>query len=481
MMDDGRSQDEISKLYSKIFSKVFIEESTMESSFVYYHRESEKQRPLSYFRVDRYPGDDLLLQLCDKDHVPWIKQHVKDSELRHVQDAIKEGVAIHVYWALANPFCLNLKKVSKAVDDFSVYNSAITAAAALVYSLYPQDFLYKLGSRRLLHKQVDDLWSQLSVWGRQGLSVDEVCKLIVHQKIDKDKYSVVTEYDIISLLNDYDNQCCENRFLTPSPLYICYEEEDDKKETDTILLDIKAVVDKIEILDIAKVDDYTRLLIKIFRGDAVTDNEALANIYEPVFAKALETVYTTDFQNSPWLPYLSKDGLSHEDIICSFECSLCMILRNVIAPLERHLPKVLDPFYQLCDSRSLELSPEVCEIIQVAELRRIALGSRFIGLKHLMWAFYECGYGLPVNFWRETNIISDDGDYPPYHVYVASVKLAMLFGEKVVKLQHFVFAILRWKIIGDGDQVTEMEEDFRVYMEALRRQRLQQRVSLKRI
>ncbi|XP_074272956.1 uncharacterized protein LOC141596646 [Silene latifolia] len=477
MMDDGdRSGEDIPELIN-IFTEA-VSMLSAESSFVHFHGESQIRRPLSYFQADRHPVEDSLLQLCAKDHIPWIKQLDKDSELPHVQDAIKKGVVWVLSYNLKEPFCLKVQKLSKAVDDFEFYHSAITAAAILVYSFYPKHLLFKLGNRQLLERQMNYLWDQFTIWWNKGLPFDEVCKLLVHE-IGKDKYSFITEYDVILLLTYYYNQCREGVLLHPSPLYGVSsdeeetdtivssdeEEDDEEKETAIILHDIKAVVDKIRILDIPKDDDYTRLLIKNFRRDDVTENETSPNIYEPSFADVLKTVYNTNFQNSCWLPYLSKEGLSWKDIIRFFECGLLNVSKSMMQLLQDHLPYAVQPLFSLCYTKSLELSPEVCEVIQVAEIRRIALGSRFISQKHLLWAFYECGYGLPDNL--EATINSADEEHPPYHIYVASVKLAVLSEEKVVQLQHFVFAILRWDLIGDGEEVSGMLADFRVYMKVL--------------
>ncbi|KAK9674084.1 hypothetical protein RND81_12G210000 [Saponaria officinalis] len=125
--------------------------------------------------------------------------------------------------------------------------------------------------------------------------------------------------------------------------------------------------------------------------------------------------------------------------------------------------------------RSLIVCSRVLQIIEVAELRRTALGFRFINRNHLIWAFYECGFGLPLEIRDTLDLPIAEEDHPPYIIYLTSKNLATSFGfpvgrdgEKKLDLEHFVFSIFYAKdILVEENQVKEMEEHFKTFMEVV--------------
>ncbi|KAK9674252.1 hypothetical protein RND81_12G221300 [Saponaria officinalis] len=143
--------------------------------------------------------------------------------------------------------------------------------------------------------------------------------------------------------------------------------------------------------------------------------------------------------------------------------------------MKQELLNVVQPLYEVCKLHGYKVCTEISEAVQVADLRRMSLGSRFIGRSHLIWAFYKLGYvlwlstTLPLEIRNTINVFDSDEDHPPYHIYMAALKLALCSGEKMMQLDHFVFAVLHSKDIdSDGEWATEFYQHFKDFQKGIR-------------
>ncbi|XP_074321585.1 uncharacterized protein LOC141658555 [Silene latifolia] len=308
-----------------------------------------------------------------------------------------------------------------------------------------------------------------AISGEKGCAIDEVCKSIVRKKIDRENYSLVTETDLYDMLSMYDSflQCAE---LFKHP----YKASISTKNKTTPMQDkIKELISKMELPTRSKVevDEYTRFLINFVRRNTMEVQDLRDKHMEMIDKEGLHAL------NPGLFPCGYEPSFS--DITFHLELVLDDLTNWRRDHIRDQLMSATLPLFLVCD-KSLAIANEVFEIIEVAELRRIALGSRFINRNHLLWAFYECGFGLPPKIRDNLDLPIAEEDHPPYVIYLASKELATSSttsgfevehtGEKKKKLllEHFVFSILYAKnIIDDKKQVKEMEEHFKTFVEVV--------------
>ncbi|XP_074272823.1 uncharacterized protein LOC141596524 [Silene latifolia] len=303
-------------------------------------------------------------------------------------------------------------------------------------------------------KQLNILWEHyFARAGKQKCRIDDVFKSLLRDKIPKDKFFYVTEYWLDQLSSSYATG------LTIPPMF------DEPAMSYHLILRktptfdyIKKIVTQMKYPPTFKVDDYTRMLIKFARRDGIKYEEILlTRAVELVDTEALHNHYPDscpeEESESPLKDLDVKLMYFFEYLIQDLKSDVNEWISGVLTPLHA----LLRPINAADEPENyLFISANVYELIEVAELRRKAVGSRFISRNHLMWAFYECGYGLPPKIRKSINLNTDhddDEDHPPYHVYMTSIKLAESFEEKKLLLEHFVFVILYMKDVDIDDEM----------------------------
>ncbi|XP_074281221.1 uncharacterized protein LOC141606107 isoform X2 [Silene latifolia] len=364
-----------------------------------------------YFKRD-HPDDNLFLkELGDAQvQVPWRTQL---EYPKHADELLIKDVVALIIWqdTKHKAFWNNLREMSPPDQDDSLYSHIIRVAASLVSFFYTQANLFKIGHERTLDKQMDIIFTKAEQWDEKGTSLDGACELLMQHMADKDEFSFVTENDLADIPFSYANDIRTRKFKRPSTIWVPFPPTD----KDQLFHDITEVVRKAELppaqLTAGEADEYTH-----------------------------------------WMMTLLREEVSQVE------------LRLISRAMGEH-PM---PLFTLCNLHRYKVCAEISETVQVADLRRMSLGSRFIGRSHLIWAFYKLGYALPLEIRNTINVFDSDEDHPPYHIYMAALKLALRSGEKKMQLDHFVFAVLHSKDIDfDGERAIEFYQDFRDFQKAL--------------
>ncbi|KAL9237373.1 hypothetical protein vseg_011930 [Gypsophila vaccaria] len=421
-----------------------------------------------YFQVKRHKEDNNFLQQICNEEVRWFDQYnfLEDDVENHVKEQV-----IRILDEFPNFVYImkTFREMSVFAEDYGFYHSAIRATAVLVYLLYTKECLYKDSRRSRLCRELNKIWKDVVNLGKEARPVDEVCNLLMRHTIDHTRYSFVTEGELAQMISFY-RSIVEDPSAFHDPYKIFYP----GGKTD-YMCDIEDALDSMNSFStLKKVDDYTRLMIMFVRDIVGYEEKLIEKSLEMLDMDALNNLVEKLqlFSYEENLIPCSKDEFVHH-----FKYHLQDLFQYVKDRVKYKVVQVMFPLMYLYYPRFLVIHPRVYEIIEVAEIRRLALGSRFIRRNHLMWAFYECGYGLPpeITVIKKMNFANED--HPPYHIYASSIKLMDYLGETVLQLQHFVFAILYagdQDISIDGNRVVEMLQQFNefknaVYLDSIKR------------
>ncbi|XP_074281225.1 uncharacterized protein LOC141606109 isoform X3 [Silene latifolia] len=392
--------------------------------------------------------DDLFLKQLGDAQVPWRTQ-LKNYP-KHADEPLIKNVVAFIIWqdTKFNDFWEELHKLSPPDQDDSLYSHVIQKAASLVYFLYTQANLFKIGHELTLDKQMDKIFTQVEEWAKKGTPIDEACKLLVHLMADKDEFSLITENHLADVLRTYTYASPALFFRRPDVIKVILPSTD----KDQLFDDITEVVRKEELSPAQlTADEYTHWMMTLLR-------EEVTLVEYNLISRAMGEH-----------PMVRLSLLSDDKLESDLFCLLLPLLADAKERIKCELINVLQPLYELCNLHLYQVCTEISETVQVADLRRMSLGSRFIGRSHLIWAFYKLGYALPLEIRNVINIFDSDEDHPPYHIYMAALKLALCSGgEKMIQLDHFIYAVLNTKDIDfDEEQWTEFYQDFKDFQKAL--------------
>ncbi|XP_074281218.1 uncharacterized protein LOC141606106 [Silene latifolia] len=412
-----------------------------------------------YFKRD-HPDDDLFLKQLGDAQLPWTTQ-LKNYP-KHADEPLIKDVMAFIIWqdTRDDTFWKSLRKLSPPDQDDSLYSKVIQGAAFLVSFLHTQANLFKIGRERTLKKQMDIIFTDAVEWAKKGTPIDEACKLLIQLTADNDDFSFVTENDLADMLCYYAIDIRFKDFQRPPTVRDPFP----PTVKDQLLEDITRVLRKVELSPTElKADEYTHWMMMLLREEATQVEENL--ISEAIGDNPMVKLARPSEDNNPMI----KQGRPSEDnFMDDLFTFLLRLLTNVKDRMKLELANVVQPLDELCKLHRCKICPEISETIQVAYLRRMSLGSRFIGRSHLIWAFYKLGYALPLEIRNMINIFDSDEDHPPYHIYMAALKLALQSGEKRMQLDHFIYAVLNSKDIDfDGEQWTEFSQDFKDFQQGL--------------
>ncbi|XP_074281222.1 uncharacterized protein LOC141606108 [Silene latifolia] len=414
-----------------------------------------------YFKRD-HPDDDLFLKQLGDAQVPWrtqLKNYPKHADEPLIKDIVAliiwQDTKHHYFWE-------ELHKLSPPDQDDSLYSHVIRKAASLVYFLYTQANLFKIGHERTMDKQLDIIFTEAEKWCAKGTPIDEACKLLIQLTADKDDFSFVTEDQLADMLCFYDiDISCKKFHRLPTVKVILPSTDKDR-----LFEDITKVVRKVELPPTElKADEYTHWMMMLLREEVTQVESNL--ICQAIGDHPMVKLPPPSEDNNP----MNKRAQSSEDeLLFNLFSLLLNLLVKAKNRMKQELLNVVQPLYALIRLHQCEVCTEISETIQVADLRRMSLGSRFIGRSHLIWAFYKLGYALPLEIRNMINIFDSDEDHPPYHIYMAALKLALQSGgEKMMQLDHFIYAVLNSKDIDfdEEQQWTEFYQDFKDFQQAL--------------
>ncbi|XP_074281226.1 uncharacterized protein LOC141606109 isoform X4 [Silene latifolia] len=357
--------------------------------------------------------DDLFLKQLGDAQVPWRTQ-LKNYP-KHADEPLIKNVVAFIIWqdTKFNDFWEELHKLSPPDQDDSLYSHVIQKAASLVYFLYTQANLFKIGHELTLDKQMDKIFTQVEEWAKKGTPIDEACKLLVHLMADKDEFSLITENHLADVLRTYTYASPALFFRRPDVIKVILPSTD----KDQLFDDITEVVRKEELSPAQlTADEYTHWMMTLLR-------EEVTLVEYNLISRAMGEH-----------PMVRLSLLSDDKLESDLFCLLLPLLADAKERIKCELINVLQPLYELCNLHLYQVCTEISETVQVADLRRMSLGSRFIGRSHLIWAFYKLGYG----------------------------------GEKMIQLDHFIYAVLNTKDIDfDEEQWTEFYQDFKDFQKAL--------------
>ncbi|KAK9674248.1 hypothetical protein RND81_12G220900 [Saponaria officinalis] len=398
-----------------------------------------------YFKLD-HPDDDLFLKKLGDAQVPWRTQLKYPTHAD--QPLVKDVVALIIWQDTKHDDTWErLRKMSPPDHVDSLYSHAIRAAASLVYSYHTRANLFKIGHQRTLYKQMDKIFTQLQIWAKKGTPIDEACKLLVQLTANNDEFSFVTENYLADMLCYYAFDCPYNKFERPLTPKVNIP----PNVKDQLFDDITEVVRKLELSPTElKADEYTHWMMTLLK--------------ESVTAVEISLINRAIGANPMVKLGRPSDTLFVED---AFPLLLNMLVKTKDR-MRQELFDVVQPLYKVCELHRYKVCTEISETVQVADLRRMSLGSRFIGRSHLIWAFYKLGYALPLEIRNTINVFDSDEDHPPYHIYMAALKLALCSGETMMQLDHFVFAVLHSKEIdSNGERTIEFYQHFKDFQTAL--------------
>ncbi|KAH9618003.1 hypothetical protein KSS87_002336 [Heliosperma pusillum] len=390
-------------------------------------------------KVEKHPDDALFQQQLGDAQRQYTKHH---NYSQRVMDALAKDVVVKILYVKHHNW-IDFRQLCLSANDHALYHRSIEGAAYLVFMIYSKVSLFRDGHNRTSNKQMDELHEEVVAQGVEACPDYEVGKLIVRLMADKKKYSFVTEVHLAEMLNYYP------RKIPTGPIADDQGQGSEKYE-DQVFNDITKVVREMKpsSLPILKVDDHTRLLINFLKKESLEEipglvREAMARVKPD----AVQRFYGGD------------------DLFMSLWVLLLGLFSYIRLMLQGHLSRVIAPLFELYNP-AYHVSSEIIDIFEVAEIRRMALGSRFVGRSHLIWAIYELGYGLPPKIRHAIEITSIDKDVPPYHIYVAAMKLAEYLGVENMQLEHFIYAVIFSKedIGFEGKQLGEMAAHFNEFI-----------------
>ncbi|KAL2898331.1 Festuclavine synthase II [Bienertia sinuspersici] len=442
------------------------------------------------------------------DESSWKNAKILDpiSDEAHLE-ATEEAALKEIIW----DSCLFILELCKKLSD-QLYHSVLDGAAILVYLLFDKDDLYRMHNCRIIYGQQSKFWDELEQEFDPFLKMEkpvyEACKWIVHKKVDQDRYYLLNEYDLATLLlryeknpdmkpygdscYDYDKEFVESAIgddiqeairkakLCRRLTLICIGKiiyMDALVISSFLLVHLVESVYKFNIVDhemkfkvvnnvviffLEQVDEYTSLLIGMVRNESHERQDS-------PFAEALkkidtETLYGLDdslikgFYDLP----IDPDCSVHEELYHRIEVHLIRILIHKTSMVQNDARFSVVPFYLLFNipflkgpSSKGEFDPSKAE------------GSRFIKRDHFLRAFDELGSGLRTAFKDEIASRMVAENHPPYHIYETAFVLAHA-EQEVLQAEHLAFAVIFGNFFAfRRRQVKEMQADFHSFKTAL--------------
>ncbi|XP_074271986.1 uncharacterized protein LOC141595923 [Silene latifolia] len=426
------------------------------SLFISYNYDAKKSTP-SYFQVQRYSQDYLFLEKIDKDDVQ-----------RCIRSKTSNTFKYELAWLLSNhpgyDIWDGVKKAAERIGDSELYQKTIRGVATLIMALYSSETLCRLHHFRAHHTQSIKLWEQIKQPNTPYIPA--FCNAFTLPNINYNHYPLVTQADTDEFISHYYTGCLYDKNHPIRARYASLPPPQRKKND--VFKEIHEVVAKMESPKRRKgdLDDYTRLLMKLASVNSWGKENELADRVMAVINPSCEDwkmimrgrvlcmIKTEEWRIQGMSSKVS--GTLHHLVYDSEKCAHdpCLVYGN-----------------QLCaDAPRVLVCTDIWDVIEVAQFRCEALGSRFIKRNHLLWAFYELGFGLPTEILAKFNLNIEDEDRPrpPYHIYLASMKLAKSLGNEIVQLQHFIFAVLFLEDIADDKNLVTkmMKEQFTEFLRA---------------
>ncbi|KAK9706964.1 hypothetical protein RND81_07G164100 [Saponaria officinalis] len=387
------------------------------------------------------PDDAVLQQLLGNAQAQCTQRH-KYSE--RAMDTLAKDMVVKILYH-NSPNWNDLRQKCLAADDLVLYHNSIEGAASLVCMIYNKVSLFRYGHERTSNKQIEALLEEVLAQGVKACPDHKVGKLIVRLTADNDKYSFVTEGNLAEMLTYYP---CK----IPTGCLADDQGHGSEKNEDQVFKDITKVVRAMNqcSLPILKVDDHTRLLTNFLKKESHKEIHGLVcDAMVRVKSDAMERFDEDD------------------DIFGCLWVLLFGLSSNIRLMLQGHLSRVTAPLFELYNAGLCHIPSEILDIVEVAEIRRMALGSRFIRRSYLIWAFYELGYELPRKIHDAIEEFTpDDKDVPPYHIYMAAIKIAEYCRGGSMQFEHFLYAVIFSKG-EDGHVGEEMDETVTSYINFL--------------
>ncbi|CAO2826295.1 unnamed protein product [Amaranthus hypochondriacus] len=401
------------------------------------------------------PGDEPLSKK------PKLASDLNEVTIDEHLEAIEEAALKE----LILDTCGNFLVVCKELPG-QLYDSLIEGFTTLAYLLYDKEDLYRMGSSRMVIDQQNKFWEELAPMGEKNESVIEFCKWIFYKKVDRERYSLLTEHDLDRMVSRYIS-------LSYEKPYTYYRVEENMKST--IDDDILKAIRKVKLCPRLSVDQYTDLLIEMFTDRDMKCQEFL--IAKAVEIIDIEALYSLDahslsFIESFMIEWQDSKRSPHEnfDSLLKFHLFKINLWRKEM--VKDDVTDVLFPYaYLLLNvNNMLPLCGYCDDFIEVAEFRRKAEGTRFINRDHFMWAFRERGYELPSMFMdiAASRNADDKADQPPYHIYVTAIALSKAVPEPL-QFEHLAFAVVFSNSFGfsNEEEVKKMKVDFQAFKTAL--------------
>ncbi|KAH9626601.1 hypothetical protein KSS87_005452 [Heliosperma pusillum] len=379
----------------------YVYDQCINQPCIYYMRRHYSSCSIpSYFKRDSsYDDDDDDERFMEELGKLEIPMRSRPNYIKRATESLVKDVVVELIWTDLSALNYMFKPEQWNFDNWGIelplskqemdyiYTSIIQSAASLIYLLYPQAQLYKIGHARTLDKQLDKLWDQLQQYCKEDRLYHEVCIFVIQLISNNDEYNLVTEEDIGDIL------------------YVVAQEDKDE-----LFKDIAAVVKDIKPPTL-KADELTHWILTLLKGD---EPDVESNIIRKTINDILKLPVHSGFHDN-------------------FHPLLDELLYTAKHRAKCRLGEVKMPLIEICEPKDHEMSRVIFEIVEVAELRRMALGARFIGRSHLIWAFYKVGYG-----------------------------------EECAKLLHFIFAVIYSKDIGiDGRGVIQLYGCFQEFKQDL--------------
>lgn len=242
-------------------------------------------------------------------------QSLTKEELAHLK-ATEESALKGIIWR----FCSSSLELCKQLSD-QLYRSLLDGVAVLAYLLFDKEELYELGHSRMLYDQQNKFWEELERFAQKGDSFYEVCKWIANTNINWDGYSLLNECNVAYMLMFYNSNSCA--YMKPFEDYIARGLEIEKSPIDD---DIEEAIKKAKQYQRLMVDEYTFLLLEIFRDKLSEKCQEflLAKAVECVDVKAL---YSLEADAILDLVELNMHSSAHEELDWLIKSDLMKLIR----------------------------------------------------------------------------------------------------------------------------------------------------------
>uniref|UniRef100_A0A803KUN6 Uncharacterized protein n=1 Tax=Chenopodium quinoa TaxID=63459 RepID=A0A803KUN6_CHEQI len=200
------------------------------------------------------PGDEPLAKK------PKLASDLNEVTIDEHLEAIEEAALKELILDSCGNFLVGCKQLPGLL-----YDSLIEGLATLVHLLYDKEDFYRMGSSRMVIDQQNKFWEELAPVGEKNESVLEFCKCIFYKKVDRERYSLLTERDLSRMVLHYSSLSYQKPYMS------------------TIHDDILKAIRKVKLCPRLSVDQYTDLLIEMF-----TDREMKCQ--EFLIAKAVKII-----------------------------------------------------------------------------------------------------------------------------------------------------------------------------------------------